>query len=105
MNILKKISAFLAPPHPQDRSVMWVYVRCDRCDEPLRSRVNLLNDLSVRYGETVRDDTFIIRKTILGSGICHQPIQITLIFNDHRKVKKREIEGGQFITAEEYFSR
>jgi hypothetical protein len=102
MNFFTKIAALLKPAPREDPEGYWVYVQCDRCGEKLRNRIHLHNDLSVRYGRTSRADTYITQKTIIGGGSCFQPIELTLIFDDQRKVIKREIEGGRLITAEEF---
>ena len=102
MSLFTKIAAFLNPAPQEDPEGYWVYVQCDRCDEKLRCRIHLHNDLSIRYGKKPRADTYISHKTIIGSGSCFQPIELSLVFNDQREVIEREIEGGRFITAEDY---
>ena len=102
MSLFTKIVALLKPAPREDPEGYWVYVQCDRCNEKLRSRIHLHNDLSIRYGKTPRADTYISQKTIIGSGSCFQPIELTLVFDDQRKVINREIEGGRYITAEDF---
>ncbi len=102
MKLFTKIAALLKPAPREDPEGYWVYVQCNRCGEKLRSRIHLHNDLSIRYGKTSRANTYITQKTIIGSGTCFQLIELTLIFDDQRKLTQREIEGGRFITKEEY---
>jgi hypothetical protein len=104
MSLFTKITDLLKPAPREDPMGYWVFVECARCGEKLRSRIHLHNDLSVRYGKTRRYDTYITQKTIIGSGTCFQPIELTLTFDDQRKVVGREITGGRFITEEEYAS-
>jgi hypothetical protein len=75
----------------------YVYVRCHRCGEALRTRINLRNDLSA-------DDAggYVLRKTLVGSGRCFERIEVTLTFGGSHQLTHREITGGDFITAEEY---
>lgn len=80
----------------------WVYVLCNRCNEKLRTTVNLSNDLSIRYGESDADDTYFTRKTIIGRDLCFQPIEVELTFDRKRNLIDRQIQGGRFITEEEY---
>jgi hypothetical protein len=81
--------------------VQWVYVQCQRCQEPLRARVNINNELS----EGEDEGTWVVRKGIVGSGDrrCFQTVEVTLTFDRSKQnVIDREIVGGQFITEEDY---
>ncbi len=99
MSFFKKMSQ-LVSPHPE-ANVYWVYVKCNRCGEKLRSRVNLSNDLSINYVGKGKD-TYFTHKVIMGSGICFQRIDVELTFNKNRKLIKKEIQGGGFISEKEY---
>lgn len=84
-----------------DPNTYWIYARCRRCGEPLRGRVNLMNDPSLDED----GETWLVRKALMGSGAerCFETIQITLKFDSKkRSVISREVVGGQLITAEEY---
>jgi hypothetical protein len=76
-----------------------IYAQCSRCGEPLRARIDLVNDPSQED-----DGTYIVRKALLGgTRRCYQTVDVTLHFNtDRSQVLDREIGGGRFITAEEY---
>ena len=76
----------------------YIYVRCSRCGEAIRTRVNLRNDPSEQEG-----GGFTLSKTLVGSaGRCFQRIEVTLTFDGARRVTEREITGGEFITAQEF---
>lgn len=84
-----------------DANAYWVYVRCGRCGEPLRARINLMNDPSQE------DDSanWIVRKGISGSGarLCFQTVEVTLKLDAKKqKILESEAVGGELITAEEY---
>lgn len=80
-----------------DDAAYWVYVRCRRCGEVLRTRLDLRNNL------TEQDEGgFIARKTLVGSGLCFERIEVTLFFDPNRHLVDREIARGEFITAEAY---
>lgn len=79
----------------------WIYVRCRRCGEPLKSRVNMMNDPSLADD----GETWIVRKGIIGSGknLCFQTIEVTLQFDAKKqRVIASEAVGGELITAEAY---
>ena len=104
MNLLEKISKYLTSSSIGDEGAFWVYVRCNRCEEPLRARVNLYNDLSVDY-QGRKGQTYHNHKTLVGRQGCFQRIEIELSFDRNRKMLEREISGGTFIEAEEYSAR
>ncbi len=80
----------------------WVYVCCQACGEPLKTRVDLDHDLSAQYGATETETTFFCRKTLIGSGPCFAPVQVELTFDHRRRLLHRQIHGGRFLTEDEY---
>jgi hypothetical protein len=101
MGFFKKVASLLSAS-PRDMETLELYVRCEKCGEALRTRIHLRHDLSPVYGEGGQDAAYFVRKTLVGSKRCFQPIQVALTFDANRKVIAREITGGQFITEEEY---
>ncbi|MGD8632371.1 MAG: hypothetical protein PVF85_02305 [Anaerolineales bacterium] len=79
-----------------------VYVRCERCGEALMTELNLQNDLSVEYGKTPRQDQYLARKTIIGSNLCFQRIELELFFDAKKKLVEEKIQGGTRIGKDEY---
>jgi len=99
MSLLKKItSIFSSPPSQGDAIAYWVTVRCNRCGEIIRSRVNLSNDLSAEYDGA--RTSYVCRKVLLGEGRCFQQIEVILKFDLNRKLVDRAISGGEFISQE-----
>lgn len=105
MGLFKKLSdLFSAPerrPEKREGSGYWVIVRCNRCGETLRTRVDLHNDLSIEYGEREGDTTYFCRKTLIGDKLCFQRVEIELTFDGQRRLIDRQITGGQFVDGEE----
>ena len=101
MGFFKKVASFLSST-PRDMETLGIYVRCDKCGEAIGTRIHLRHDLSPVYGEGRQGATYFVRKTLVGSRRCFQPIEVELTFDADRKVIAREITGGQFITEEEY---
>jgi DNA-directed RNA polymerase subunit N (RpoN/RPB10) len=96
MGILKKITNFFSSPTKNDPASYWITVKCNRCGETIRSRINLYNDLSAEYGESGAS-TYICRKMLMGEGHCFQRVEVELTFDANRKLINREITGGQFV--------
>ncbi len=98
MGLFKKISRMLAPPSRGDAGGYWVAVRCKRCGEVIRARVNLSNDLSPEYeGETL---TYVCRKVLIGENRCFQQVEVWLKFDQNRNLIDREVRGGSFVDEE-----
>jgi hypothetical protein len=101
MSFFKKIASFLSPPTSSDTNAYWVYVKCNRCGENIRARVNLANDLSTNYEDGEKN--FFCRKTLIGEGRCFERVEVELTFDKKRNLISREINGGQFISEDEFF--
>ena len=82
----------------------WFYVQCHRCKEIIKGRVDLYNDLSIRFGEGNQKSTYYCRKVVIGSNRCYLPIEVEMTFDANRKLLEREITGGEFVTEEEYLA-
>ncbi len=95
MGFVNRFKSILAGSGPT-ASILWLYVRCDKCGAPVAVRVNLHNDPSV-------DDEggFILRKEIMDSK-CFRLMSAELHFDDQKRVTEKTIEGGKFITQQEY---
>ena len=91
-------SAFSGSAPSADRFGYMVYVRCQECGEPIRARVDMRNELSLRDDA----DGYIVRKTLIGSQRCYHPVEVTLYFDVDRQLTKREIQGGEFVEAGAY---
>lgn len=101
MGLFNKLVKFFSGSSSEDEAVYWIYVRCLRCGEQIRSRVNLYNDLSVDYIGN-KDQSYHCRKIIVGRTGCFQRIEIELNFDKNRKLIDRQISGGEFIQESEY---
>lgn len=98
MDFLDKVKSLFAGGE-EGGDVMWLYVRCDRCSEPIKTRLDLRNALSPLEG----GEGYFMRKTMVGSKRhCFERIEVELTFDSTRRLISKEIRGGQFITAEEY---
>ncbi|HEY61153.1 MAG TPA: hypothetical protein G4N95_00730 [Anaerolineae bacterium] len=100
MNILEKLLK-LVKPSPAERAYC-IYVKCNYCGEVLKTRIDLYNELSIRFGDQGKRDSYFCRKTIIGSHGCYKPIDVELTFDLSRKLVSREIQGGEFVSEETY---
>lgn len=101
MSILKKIGKFFSAS-PDKTPIYWLFVQCNHCGEKIKTRVNLYNDLSIRYGEKNKKDSYFCRKVIIGADRCYRPIEVEMTFDGSKKLVDRQITGGQFISNEEF---
>lgn len=99
MQFLKRLFGGTGTKAPNDPA-LHLYVRCDRCGAGVHVRVHLYNDLSIDYGETDVDG-YTLRKEIMDSR-CFRLMHAELRFDKARRELSRTIEGGTFISADEY---
>jgi hypothetical protein len=97
MGFLDSMKSLLGGGEERDEAGYWVYVRCRRCGEAIKTRIDLSHDLSPQD-----EGGFVVRKTLVGDQLCFERIEVTLTFDENRQLAGREIMRGDFITAEEY---
>jgi hypothetical protein len=102
MSFLKKIASALSPKGAEEGDALWVYVRCHKCGEAIKTRVDLKHDLTPNYSDEGRVTDYVLRKVLIGSQRCFEPIEVTLTFDSQRREISREITGGRFISKEEF---
>ena len=100
MSFLKKLSNLFSGAAQGDQGAFWVYARCKRCGEVLRSRVDLFNELSSDYEGD--EPVYVCRKVLMGEGRCFQQVEVYLKFDQSRSLVDKEISGGEFISEEAY---
>ena len=102
MDFLKKIigsPASRESSRREDKDAYWVAVRCQRCSEVIRARVDLAHDLSADFdGERT---SYVCRKVLIGEQRCFQQIEVVLRFDPQRKLVDRAISGGEFLDEEQ----
>jgi hypothetical protein len=102
MSFLKKIASALSPKGAEEGDALWVYVRCNKCGETIKTRIDLRHDLTPNYSDEGRVTDYVLRKVLIGSQRCFERIEVKLTFDPQRRLTSREITGGQFISKEEY---
>ena len=100
MSFFKRISSLFSSPARSDERSYWIYARCNRCKEVLRARVDLYNDLSLDYDAP--QAAYFCRKVLMGTSRCFQQIEVSLKFDQNRKLSDSHVSGGQLISQEEY---
>ncbi len=76
---------------------LYYYVRCDRCGEVIRVRINPLNDLSI-------DDTgkgLWAHKVIVGQR-CYNRIEADFTYDMNRKLNSSQATGGTFVDKQAF---
>jgi hypothetical protein len=82
---------------PRDPDGIYLYVRCDRCGQKLQVRADRRFDLMPDLDE----GGYVLRKEMM-DGTCFSLMYATVRFDGDKRVVSREIEGGEFITEEEF---
>lgn len=90
------IKRFFSSPISSE-SGYWVDVRCQRCGELLRARVDLRHELSQVDSPGEGRAYYFCRKVLIGAQRCYQPIEVELFFDANRNLVTRKISGGEFV--------
>ena len=81
-----------------DDANLWRYVRCQRCGEVIKVRVDLRNDPSLDD-----DGAYVVHKTLVGgTRRCFARMEMTLTFDAQHRLIGEEVTGGTFVEASAY---
>ena len=83
-----------------DNRALHLYIKCRRCGSPVHVRIDLHNDLSAEYGDDAAEGYQLIKEVM--DDRCFRLMRAELQFDAQRREVSRAIEGGSFISAEEY---
>jgi len=100
MNFLKQLANMFSGSSslaPGGDAGLYYYVRCDRCGEVIKVRINRMNDLS----QSDDGKTLFARKTIVGQR-CYNRIEAEFTYNANRQLVNTEIQGGKLATEEDF---
>ena len=78
-----------------DPQGLYFYVQCDNCGAKVRVRADKQYDLNRT------DEGFVWHKTIVDSK-CFRQISTVVYLNQNYEVVSSEIDGGHYITKEEF---
>jgi hypothetical protein len=104
MNILKQLNKLLfSLQAPRTDRAIYLYVRCNKCGEKLRARVDVWNELTPEY-DSKSDDaaSYFCRKVLVGEKLCYQSIELRLKFDKNHKLVEKTILGGKYIGEAEF---
>jgi len=82
---------------PRDPDGFYFYVRCGRCGQKLQLRADLRFDLL----QDLDEGGYVLRKEMM-DGTCFSLMYATIRFDENRQIVSQEIEGGEFITEDEF---
>jgi (2Fe-2S) ferredoxin len=98
MKLLKRLRGLVdGEGRSRDPDGIYFYVRCGRCGQKLKVRADRRFDL-------VRDldeGGYVLHKEMM-DGTCFSLMYATVRFDDDKRIVSQEIEGGEFISEEEF---
>ena len=99
MNLLRRL--FGGSGSPAIDNAIHLYVRCNRCSAPVHVRVDPRNDLVIEYGDDEDASGYRLIKEIMDSR-CFRIMRAEIEYDRGRRELSRQIEGGTFVTKDEY---
>lgn len=100
MAFLRKLFGGGGEQAPAGDDGFYFYCKCNNCGMPVRVRVNLANDLAADYGDTAAEGYALFKEVM--DDRCFRIMRVEIQFDQRRREQSRTVEGGAFITAEEY---
>ena len=87
-----------------DDNALYYFVRCDKCAEVIRLRLDRRNDFEQLFDENGSDAIvgYRVRKELMGSGNCFKMMQAEITFDRNHRESGKTIRGGTFVTQDEY---
>lgn len=101
MDFLRRMFGGAPSSGESDDGAIHLYVRCNRCGSPVHVRVDPRNDLIAEYGDDDNPASYKLYKEIMDSR-CFRIMRAEVEFDRARHEDSRTIEGGTFITQDEY---
>jgi hypothetical protein len=83
-------------------TALWLHVRCKRCGEAIRIRVDRRYDVASEWrnpGEP--GPAYTMHKDIVGAR-CFQRIAVDVGFDARMQMVEQRVTGGDLLTADEY---
>lgn len=96
MTSIRKWVERVLSPAGNVKDELWLEVRCSRCGEVIRARVDLRNELSLLDEGEPEAAVYFCRKVLIGAQGCYQPVEVELFFDASRSVVSRKVQGGEF---------
>lgn len=84
---------------PKDEG-LYVYARCNRCGAVLHTRLDVKREAAPNFEE----GGYILRKEMMDSK-CFELMHAEFRFDDNRNLIEKSIDGGEFITRQEWESQ
>ena|SRR5258706_2143368 len=98
MNILRQLANLFVGKAPVSGDIgIYYYMRCNRCGEVIRVRLNPMNDLS--HSEDGKG--YFAHKVIVGQR-CYNRIEADFEFDSNRKLSDKNITGGTLVDQAAY---
>jgi hypothetical protein len=97
LGLLDWLSSRFSPrPSKEANDAVHIYVECGRCKSRVHVRLDKRHDLSIGEG-----GGYFVRKEIMDSK-CFRLMTAEISFDGGYRIQTQEVQGGRFITKEEF---
>lgn len=98
MQLLRQLGNILTGKSTTTNDVgYYYYVRCNRCGEVIRVRINPMNDLSAKD----EGEGWFTRKVIVGKR-CYNRMEAEFNYDSKRKLIDSQVSGGTLVDKAAY---
>jgi hypothetical protein len=97
MGLLEKLaSLFGSTSSGATDDAIHIFVECERCKSRVHVRLDRRHDISAR-----EEGGYYVRKEIMDSK-CFRLMAAEITFDSAYRIQNREVQGGRFLTQEEF---
>ena len=102
MRWFKRLFSLVFRSRQTDNTALWLYVRCNRCNEAIQVRVDRRYDLASEWRDPGEPGpAYTVHKDVVGDR-CFQRIPVDVGFDASFRVVEQQIRGGTFLTEAAY---
>ena len=107
MSILDRLFGRSGPKREapvSDQNAFYYFVRCEKCGEVIRVRLDRRSDFEQQFDESGGDAVvgYRVRKEVMGSGNCFKMMRVEVLFDRGYRETEKSVRGGTFVTKADY---
>ena len=102
MGFLRKLCSAFSGPAQKTTTMRAYYIECGKCGKMFKIGVNMSSEPVNTYADGGPSAAAYTLRKVAQDNHCFTPIEINITYDRTLNEIERKIEGGKFITEDEY---